>query len=87
MEDGNCRARGLREGRAGAMNPVVLRPYQDADIRAVRVLLRKHRSVVYVLPTGGGKTVWAGAWAQIRAAERAQCPLPGSPQGNPRPVR
>ena len=43
---------------------VALRPYQDADIRSVRVLLRKHRSVVYVLPTGGGKTVFAGFWGR-----------------------
>ena len=39
---------------------LALRPYQDADIRSVRVLLRQHRSVLYVLPTGGGKCLGRG---------------------------
>lgn len=33
---------------------------QEADVHALRVLLRSNRTVLYQLPTGGGKTVCAG---------------------------
>ena len=37
---------------------------QEQDVEALRRLLRTHRSVLYQLPTGGGKTVVAGFIAQ-----------------------
>lgn len=49
---------------------LVLRPYQDqglVDIRAA--LARKLRRILYVLPTGGGKTVTYAAMAQGAAAK------------------
>lgn len=36
---------------------IELRPYQEADVQAIREAFRAHRRVLYVLPTGGGKTV------------------------------
>lgn len=46
------------------MTAFSLRQYQVDDFISVRHLLREVDSVVYVLPTGGGKTVWAGTFAQ-----------------------
>ena len=43
-------------------------PYQADDTQSVRQLLRQHRSVLYQLPTGGGKTVTAGNIIQRSAA-------------------
>ena len=40
------------------------REYQSRDFETIRKLYRKHRNVLYVLPTGGGKTVVAGMIAQ-----------------------
>ena len=37
---------------------------QARDVRALRRLFRQHRSIVYVLPTGGGKSVCSGYIAQ-----------------------
>lgn len=36
---------------------VTLRPYQENGVLALRDSFRRHRSVCYALPTGGGKTV------------------------------
>ncbi len=49
-----------------------LRPYQTKDARAIRAAHRKARRVLYVLPTGGGKTVVAVAviMAALRARQR-----------------
>jgi DNA repair protein RadD len=35
----------------------VLRPYQIADVANIRAAFTQHRRVLFVLPTGGGKTV------------------------------
>ena len=40
------------------------RPYQERAIPELREALRDHGSVVYVLPTGGGKTVVAAEVAK-----------------------
>ena len=48
---------------------MILRPYQTEAIDLIRIALRKHRSVVYVLPTGAGKTVIAAEIAR-RGHER-----------------
>ena len=34
-----------------------LRPYQEASVAAIRAAYVSHRRVLFVLPTGGGKTV------------------------------
>lgn len=44
---------------AGKPAPLVLRDYQEAAINEVRAAMRKHRRVLLVLPTGGGKTAIA----------------------------
>lgn len=44
-------------GDVGAIAPVTLRDYQAAAVQAVRDAFRDVRRVLYVLPTGGGKTV------------------------------
>lgn len=44
-------------GSTGAVAPVTLRDYQEAAVQAVREAFRDVRRVLYVLPTGGGKTV------------------------------
>jgi DNA repair protein RadD len=36
---------------------VVLRDYQETAVADIRAMMRQHRRVVFVLPTGGGKTV------------------------------
>jgi DNA repair protein RadD len=36
---------------------LILRPYRTSDVAAIRAAFAKHRRVLYVLPTGGGKTV------------------------------
>lgn len=41
-----------------------LRPFQVRDVRALQHLIAPRRSVLYQLPTGGGKTVTAGFIAQ-----------------------
>lgn len=41
----------------GAIAPVTLRGYQVAAVEAIRELFRDVKRVLYVLPTGGGKTV------------------------------
>ncbi len=48
------------------------RPYQRQDLVAIRAKLKEHRRVLYVLPTGGGKTVVAGNYIEqnIRAGQR-----------------
>jgi DNA repair protein RadD len=45
--------------KAGARQASIeLRPYQSADVARIRSAFRRgHRCVLYVLPTGGGKTV------------------------------
>lgn len=50
---------------------VALRPYQERDIGRLREALRAgHRSVCYVLPTGGGKTLTMAWMARSAAAKR-----------------
>lgn len=41
----------------GAQAPVTLRPYQQEGVADIRGMMRTHRRVLFVLPTGGGKTV------------------------------
>ena len=43
--------------------------YQSEAVPAIRAALVKHRSVVYVLPTGGGKTIIAAEIARRAAAK------------------
>ena len=45
--------------RAGSIEDFIpdLRPYQDRDINAIMDALKRLRSVMYTLPTGGGKTL------------------------------
>lgn len=48
--------------------PIVLRDYQAADVEGIRDAFRqRHRSVLYVLPTGGGKTVVLSHIAELSA--------------------
>lgn len=35
----------------------MLRPYQDASVIALRLAFKDHKRVIFVLPTGGGKTI------------------------------
>ena len=42
-----------------------LRPYQEDAVGELRDAVRRHRSAVYVLPTGGGKTVVAAEVARL----------------------
>ena len=46
-----------------------LYPYQQLAVRDISYALRDHQKVVYVLPTGGGKTVIAGELARGREAK------------------
>lgn len=48
-----------------------LRAYQARDVEDIETRLERGEHVLYVLPTGGGKTVVAAAIVQ-RAAERGQ---------------
>jgi DNA repair protein RadD len=53
--------------------PVALRPYQEANIGDLKVVYRLgHRAVLYVLPTGGGKTVVFSriAWGALKKGTR-----------------
>ena len=46
-----------------------LREYQQEAVHRLRAAIKKHGSAVYVLPTGGGKTVVAGEIARRAAAK------------------
>ena len=46
-----------------------LRDYQQEDVGRLRQAVNRSGSVVYVLPTGGGKTVVAGEIARLAAAK------------------
>ena len=46
----------------------MLRPYQERAVHELRDAIRRHGSAVYVLPTGGGKTVVAGEVARLAHA-------------------
>lgn len=48
-----------------------LRPYQARGLDEIRVALRSDPSVLYVLPTGGGKTVMFATMAKGAAAKRS----------------
>jgi DNA repair protein RadD len=48
---------------------VELRPYQDSAVQKIRMAMGRSRRVLFVLPTGGGKTVVFSYIAQ-RASER-----------------
>lgn len=45
-------------------HPPSLYDWQESDVNRIRDAFRAHRSVVYVLPTGGGKTLITGAIMQ-----------------------
>ena len=47
---------------------MILRPYQSAGIEAIRAAFRQHRSVLYVAPTGAGKTTLFSYITQSAAA-------------------
>jgi len=49
----------------------VLRPYQENDVRALRAAFKRHRRVLYQLPTGGGKTV-VYSWLSQAVASRGK---------------
>ena len=49
-----------------------LREYQQEAVHQLRAAIKKHGSAVYVLPTGGGKTVVAGEIARLAAAKGSQ---------------
>jgi DNA repair protein RadD len=46
-----------------------LRPYQQQAVAAIRAAMARHRSVLFVLPTGGGKTVVFSHIAQQAASK------------------
>ena len=46
-----------------------LRPYQIEAVHELRLAVAKHGSVVFVLPTGGGKTIVAAKIAQLAFAK------------------
>ena len=49
-----------------------LRPYQSAIVNGIRKAAEKHKRIVAVAPTGGGKTIIAGhiAWKAVRKKTR-----------------
>ena len=49
-----------------------LRPYQTRAVAELRAAVVRHRSVVYQLPTGGGKTVVAGEIARLAGEKRSR---------------
>lgn len=57
---------------AGRVPGMSLYDFQTADVARLRTSVVQHRSAVYVLPTGGGKTVVAGEIARGAAAKGTQ---------------
>ena len=55
--------------------PSTARDYQTQAVDELREAVRRHTSAVYVLPTGGGKTVVAGLIAQLATARGGQVML------------
>ena len=49
-----------------------LRPYQSAIVNGIRKAAEKHKRIIAVAPTGGGKTIIAGhiAWKAVRKKTR-----------------
>lgn len=58
--------------------PLDLRPYQRADLKVIYVALKLHRRVLYVLPTGAGKTAVVGRYIeqQVLACQRGLVIVP-----------
>lgn len=52
---------------------LILRDYQQKGIDTIRDALRLNNSVIYVLPTGGGKTALASVMAGSAAAKGKRC--------------
>lgn len=52
---------------------LILRDYQQKGIDTIRDALRLHNSVIYVLPTGGGKTALASVMAGGAADKGKRC--------------
>ena len=52
---------------------LVLRDYQQKGIDTIRDALRLNNSVIYVLPTGGGKTAMASVMAGSASAKGKRC--------------
>ena len=58
-----------------------LRDYQQDAVNELRASIARSGSAVYVLPTGGGKTVVAGEIARLAAGKSSRTLVSGPPAG------
>lgn len=70
--DGHCVVTSRYDMPPVGAGPITLRPYQSAGIESLRALLRAgKRRLLFVLPTGGGKTI-CFCYLSARAVERGK---------------
>ena len=62
----------LSKAKVGETSPPDLRPYQHEAVEAIREAFKRYRRVLYVLPTGGGKTVMFAFVVMQRSGEGQQ---------------
>ena len=74
----NRQTAAMRRGY-GRRSLMPLRDYQQDAVNELRAAIARSGSAVYVLPTGGGKTVVAGEIARLAGGQGFPDAVPGAP--------